>query len=343
MIFALGVMLASLVGLLGLPLVFRLAQRRALAILERRMPVSAADIAAERDQLRASHAVTVRVLEQRIEVLDARRATTMADAGRQAGRLIALEEQTALDGEAVASAERALAEARRTADQAEAMAGAQAVALLDATALADRHRVDLETATARIVALESLLADQRVLLDDAAASRSAMPAYAARAAAVPAGSSGMTTDDMVQLRAANIRLRNEQDILLGSVAAATRERDRLRLQSDELLLRIDTLQDSVEDTSEQTALNRQLAVKQAKAIKALEKRIAGRDETIATLKRRLAAEQARAPDTGQLPLFDAGTPATASRDTEALRQAVAALAADIVRFASPAGRTPPPE
>lgn len=81
MIFALGFLVASLLGLLVLPAVnaraLRLASRRA----EAKLPLSAAEISAERDFLRAQFAVRERRLERAVEAARAKRHADMAAIG----------------------------------------------------------------------------------------------------------------------------------------------------------------------------------------------------------------------------------------------------------------------
>lgn len=81
MIFALGFLAASLGGLLLLPVLnaraARLARRRAEALV----PLAPAEIAAERDFLRARFAVQQRRLERTVEAVRARRQADMAAIG----------------------------------------------------------------------------------------------------------------------------------------------------------------------------------------------------------------------------------------------------------------------
>lgn len=90
MIFALGFLAASLCGLLLLPALnvraARLARRRA----EARLPLSPAEIAAERDFLRAQFAVQQRRLERRVETVQAKRHADLAAIGAGTMRAAAL-------------------------------------------------------------------------------------------------------------------------------------------------------------------------------------------------------------------------------------------------------------
>ena len=67
MIFALGFLSAGLLALIILPAVNRRAERLAKRRYEALFPLSASELAAERDHLRAEFAVSARRLEQKLE------------------------------------------------------------------------------------------------------------------------------------------------------------------------------------------------------------------------------------------------------------------------------------
>lgn len=81
MIFALGFLVASLLGLLVLPAVNARAARLARRKAEARLPLSPSEIAAERDFLRAQFAVRERRLERAVEAARAKRHADMAAIG----------------------------------------------------------------------------------------------------------------------------------------------------------------------------------------------------------------------------------------------------------------------
>ena len=90
MIFALGFLAASLCGLLLLPALNARAARLARRRAEARLPLSPAEIAAERDFLRAQFAVQQRRLERRVETVQAKRHADLAAIGAGAMRAAAL-------------------------------------------------------------------------------------------------------------------------------------------------------------------------------------------------------------------------------------------------------------
>lgn len=90
MIFALGFLAASLCGLLLLPALNARAARLARRRAEARLPLSPAEIAAERDFLRAQFAVQQRRLERKAETAEAKRQAEMAALGVGTMRVAAL-------------------------------------------------------------------------------------------------------------------------------------------------------------------------------------------------------------------------------------------------------------
>ena len=87
MMFALGFLTAGLLTLLFLPAVWRRALRLSTRRLEMLLPLSVAEIVAERDQLRAGFAVERRRLEQNQEASQEARAEDAAELGRRATKL----------------------------------------------------------------------------------------------------------------------------------------------------------------------------------------------------------------------------------------------------------------
>ena len=83
MIFALGVLSAGLISIAILPAFWRRAERLVRKQLERQLPLSPREIAAERDQLRAAFAVEQRRLEQRIESVEMVRAADRREIGEK--------------------------------------------------------------------------------------------------------------------------------------------------------------------------------------------------------------------------------------------------------------------
>lgn len=81
MIFALGFLAASLCALLLLPAVNARAARLSERRIASRLPLSLAEVAAEKDYLRAQFAVTQRRLERKVEAVTAHRHADLATIG----------------------------------------------------------------------------------------------------------------------------------------------------------------------------------------------------------------------------------------------------------------------
>ena len=105
MIFVLGFLAASLCGLLLLPAVNARAARLERRRAEARLPLSPAEIAAERDFLRAQFAVQQRRLERRVETVEARRQADMAAIGAGTMRAAALARDVAAREAEIAQAQ----------------------------------------------------------------------------------------------------------------------------------------------------------------------------------------------------------------------------------------------
>jgi chromosome segregation ATPase len=105
MIFALGFLAASLCGLLLLPALNARAARLERRRAEARLPLSPAEIAAERDFLRAQFAVQQRRMERRVESVEAKRQADMAAIGAGTMRVAALARDVAARDAEIAQAQ----------------------------------------------------------------------------------------------------------------------------------------------------------------------------------------------------------------------------------------------
>lgn len=93
MLVALGFLLATLISLLLAPVVWRRAARLATDRLKASLPISLTDFHAEKDQLRAEHAIQVRSLEVTLDEVRDKSARQMVDLGRQRAEIMALTNQ----------------------------------------------------------------------------------------------------------------------------------------------------------------------------------------------------------------------------------------------------------
>jgi chromosome segregation ATPase len=110
MVFALGFLSAGLLALIILPAVNRRAERLAKRRYEALFPLSAGELAAERDHLRAEFAVSTRRLEQRLERMTLEKGATLEEAGRRAFTIQSLEDEVSGQKAAVADAQKSIAD-----------------------------------------------------------------------------------------------------------------------------------------------------------------------------------------------------------------------------------------
>src|SRR5256886_9272785 len=83
MYFGLGFLIASLVGLVIVPLVHARAVRLTARRLEAATPVSMTEIQADKDQLRAEFAMSTRRLEMSVDQLKAKTTSQLAELGKK--------------------------------------------------------------------------------------------------------------------------------------------------------------------------------------------------------------------------------------------------------------------
>src|SRR6186713_3288898 len=83
MFFGIGFLVASLLGLVLVPLVHNRAVRLTMRRLEAATPLSMAEIQADKDQLRAEFAMSTRRLELSVEQMKTRTTSQLAELGKK--------------------------------------------------------------------------------------------------------------------------------------------------------------------------------------------------------------------------------------------------------------------
>jgi len=164
MFFLAGLLVAGLAGLLILPAFARRSLRLSAARARATAPLSTKEVVAERDLLRAEHAVEQYRSERHIATMQDAIARHRADLGRQAADLVALESQTAKSNAENADLRAELAAKTRDVVGLEGEIGASRIALNDFAAQLERALSQIAALNEKRVALETLADEQRTIV-----------------------------------------------------------------------------------------------------------------------------------------------------------------------------------
>jgi predicted nucleic acid-binding Zn-ribbon protein len=160
MFFALGVLVAGLLGLMILPALWRRAVRLSTRRLEMQTPLSMEEVLADRDLLRAEFAVGERRLEERLDHEREARARERAELGRKTTALIAQGESlAALRAEHLQTQAR-LAEAQTQAVDLQAQLGAAMIEVHDGLCAREAY----ETLALDLKRLQHLANDRQLVV-----------------------------------------------------------------------------------------------------------------------------------------------------------------------------------
>ncbi len=224
MIFALGFLLAGLLALAIAPAFWRRALRLSTRRLEMLLPLSSREIAAERDLLRAEFAVDRRKFEQKAESLKAIRVADMAELGRRATLLAAMEEKHAALTTRHTEQGAELAGARHAAaDAAAQLAVAHSVIYSD-SGLIERKEADLAQLRANLARSQAQVTRQSAALADFEALLAIQEAQLAAARKEIAGHAEALD---------SLRLEHEPDLAAMRAAAARLAENEAALQAAE--------------------------------------------------------------------------------------------------------------
>ena len=142
--------------------------RRALRLsderLSRLVPLSPEEIAAERDHLRAAHAVALRRVEQKLETAEADKAALRIEAARRDARIAALDDTVIRAQVRIAELEAEVADLRDEVAGLWAEHGAEAIALAGLARLADRRFEEVAVLQAERDGLREEVDSQRASL-----------------------------------------------------------------------------------------------------------------------------------------------------------------------------------
>lgn len=164
MIFALGFLVAGLLTLLFLPAFWRRAMILSRRQIEMQIPLSMAEVVAERDQLRAEFAAEQRKLEQRLEAQNEARARERVELGERAIKAAGLGEELASARNELAATSVALVTARARIAETEAEFAASLKQLYDAEGLLTQRQDALDGLNVAHSALRGQSDEQRAVI-----------------------------------------------------------------------------------------------------------------------------------------------------------------------------------
>ncbi len=312
-----GFLLAALLAVAAAPAVSRRARRLAEARARLLAPLSEAQAIADRDALRAEHAVERLRLEQRLAAVEDIAARRLIEIGREATRVLALEEEVAaLPREAFEAAKREAEELRADLDAAqvelrdlanqrdlsEAARAAAEARRRDLAATLDQRRATVAALETRVAALETRLEDSERA---AAAAAKAAEAERARLAAA--------VGEAEALLKRSEETREEALLENGRQLARLAEREAALRETETALRKAEKTRDELDERASA------LAAQRATLEGALGAQRAARAELEQEVER-LRARPAVVPAEGAAP------------DDRALRNAIAQLGRQIVRL-----------
>jgi chromosome segregation ATPase len=229
---AVGFLTATLLALAAAPAVARRARRLAEARARLLAPLSEAQAIADRDALRAQHAIEIVRLERRLRAAGEAVAARKVELGRQRARLVALEEATTTgvdDLEATRLEANALRGELGTAQSVLAELDAQRrrveARLDDSETLAEERRGEIAALATRLAALEIRLADAERAAERAEAEHGRLRAALADAEARLARSEAAREEAVLENRRQLERVA-ERAAAAASAEAATERADR---------------------------------------------------------------------------------------------------------------------
>jgi hypothetical protein len=162
MYFGIGFLVASLLGLVLIPLVHNRAVRLTIRRLEAATPLSMAEIQADKDQLRAEFAMSTRRLEISVEQLKARTTSQLAELGKKTEAINRLKTELSEKASAIfalEAREKSLRDQTRTTED---EVGARTLALHDASRVLADKEAELAKLTAALGERTFLSDSQRV-------------------------------------------------------------------------------------------------------------------------------------------------------------------------------------
>jgi DNA repair exonuclease SbcCD ATPase subunit len=324
---ALGVLATGLAALIVLPPFWRRAVRLTRRDIEMTLPMTPAEIAADRDQLRADYALSTRRLESTIEKLETRVAGREVELGEKRALIAHLSAEQSLASEGMGRLERergellgTLAERERRLGEADETGRTAEKRMQDMEARLDAARRQLEAVVAEreaqkleVIARETELANLRDQI---------------RAAGRQASEAGTAGAALAELRATLAGEQMRREAALGEIAAGAAARRALDAELKTANAAADALRAELAAAKDTIAnLEARLAAAPTPALPAPP--AAAMDDDRQALPAKIAAMEAAA----RAPLRDGAAPA----DNGALRQSLLDIGAAVAKLAREEG------
>jgi chromosome segregation ATPase len=327
MFFLVGFLVAGLIALLFLPVLARRATRLSEARARLTSPLSQQQAIAERDQLRAEHAVDRRRLEQRVEELEDSVAVHRADLGRQATKIVQLEDAGAERLAENEAQRRDLAQKSQEIQSLEAELSASRAVVQDLGAQLQAARAEIAELSSRRIELDTLADKNRTII-----------------AGLETRVSGLEIeldDSRRDWQAVSRAARLEQLRLAQSLGESQLENSRLKADVDDAMAKGALLVAEIERNSRQL---HEAHTKLAETEALLARGLRAREDTLVENGRLLSAIAERDRCIAEIEARDRGAPGEdALNGDAALRQAISRLASDVVRLnQAPAAEPPTP-
>jgi len=250
MLFALGFLCASLLALAAVPALSRRADRLARKRAEAAFPLSLAEIAADRDHLRAELAVRMRAVEQEAERGFAAKAGAMQEIGQRDMTIGRLERERGEQDQRIGTLEGELASTRGTLEETRATLATERAGHAETHATLDKRVADLTNLEEALgetrAALKGTGADLNARDEELKRERETVERIEARLAGRERELTG-SRDAHEALRVAQVEDRTRIMVLQG-------ERDQLAAQltgAEDRITRSEAAQAKAEQSSEQ--------------------------------------------------------------------------------------------
>jgi chromosome segregation ATPase len=156
--FSLGFLSACMLVLLTLPLIWRRAYRLTRREIEATLPLSPAEIAAERDQIRAKHAVEKLQLEQNLDNLRAERQRTLRESGERLASIAKVQDKLVSEETRHAEARDAITRLTTDVETLRVETGSLAKAVENGAALESRLKAEISALAATQTETDAALA-----------------------------------------------------------------------------------------------------------------------------------------------------------------------------------------